>query len=334
MKTFALLFSAFLFCALGRAATSDAKAPSPNAILVDGQAVELHVAQVSDATLEIVLAPLDAKGAAQIPPRPDLLVSYPSRELWRGRNAQKPVEIAAGSLTVRISTAPLTLSVLRQNGALAQRLVWQEDGGMAFKTDAPVFGLGQGGGGLDRRGRVQSLADGYFAGDDTSRIMSPILIGADGWALFLPDLQDARDKRSVRRAGLQGEFDLSGGQGVFRSHDILRPQRLFLICANQPSQIMAELKLLTGRAAMPPRWALGYMQSHRTLAGWDEVQQVARAFREKKLPCDALIYLSEVYCKSGWGNGVPPFAWNAQNFPDPGRTSRRCTSLTTKWSSM
>ncbi|MBM4094235.1 MAG: hypothetical protein FJ276_33230, partial [Planctomycetes bacterium] len=294
-----------------------ATAPGPRRIRVCGQAVELCVAQVSDSTFEIVIAPLDADGAAHLPSRPDALVAYPCREIWRGRIAQDPVVIPARSLTVQISAAPVTVSVLNRTGELVQRLAWQEDGAMIFKTEAPVFGLGQGGGGMDRRGRVQSLADGYFAGDDTSRIISPILIGADGWALFLPDLQEVRDHRSTRKAGLLGEFDLRNGQGIYRSHDVPRAQRLFLICADEPSQIMADLNRLTGQAALPPRWALGYMQSHRTLSGWDEILQVARNFREKNLPCDALIYLSEVYCKSGWGNGIAPFAWNTRNFPDP-----------------
>ena len=46
---------------------------------------------------------------------------------------------------------------------------------------------------------------------------------------------------------------------------------------------------------MPARWTFGYQQSHRTLAGPDEVMWVAKTMREKKLPCDALLYLGEVW---------------------------------------
>ena len=54
---------------------------------------------------------------------------------------------------------------------------------------------------------------------------------------------------------------------------------------------MAEYARLTGHPEMPPLWSLGYQQSHRTLASREEVLSIARTFREKKLPCDALIYL-------------------------------------------
>ena len=121
-------------------------------------------------------------------------------------------------------------------------------------------------------------------------------------------MPDVNQKRSMERAGLLGAFDLRGDHGVFRAPSANQPLRFLLVGADRPPQIMAELRRLTGGAARPPRWSLGYMQSHRTLAGWDEVHDVARTFREKQLPCDALIYLSEVYCKSGWGNGKAPFA--------------------------
>ena len=63
--------------------------------------------------------------------------------------------------------------------------------------------------------------------------------------------------------------------------------------------------------------ALGYMQSHRTLAGPDEVLQVAREFRQRKLPCDALIYLGTGYCPAGWNTGHASVDFNPQTFDKP-----------------
>ncbi len=68
---------------------------------------------------------------------------------------------------------------------------------------------------------------------------------------------------------------------------------------------------------MPALWTLGYLQSHRTLAGPDEVEWVAKTIREKKLPCDALIYLGTDFTPSGWNTHNGEFTWNAKNFPDP-----------------
>lgn len=280
-------------------------------------AQELSIARISNHTVELRLGPKD-----DATPASPMLVEFPREEKWRGPVEEAPPTVDAGGLRLEIERSPLTIVVRRKEGVLVQKLSWQADGGVAFQTDTPVLGLGEGGVGFDRRGRVQSLADGDVKGNATTRVVSPVLIGANGWALFMPDVPDVMEKRSMTKAGQRGEFDLRGEQGVFRGAAAGQPLRFFLIGAEQPAQIMAELRRLTGGAAMPPRWALGYMQSHRTLAGWDEVRRVAQTFREKRLPCDALIYLSEVYCESGWGNGEAPFQWNASNFPDPAANLR------------
>jgi len=68
---------------------------------------------------------------------------------------------------------------------------------------------------------------------------------------------------------------------------------------------------------MPPLWALGYQQSHRTLASRDEILSIGRTFREKRLPCDALIYLGTGFCPSGWNVENGSFQFNSRVFPDP-----------------
>ena len=77
------------------------------------------------------------------------------------------------------------------------------------------------------------------------------------------------------------------------------------------------MRRLTGHPEMPPLWSLGYQQSHRTLASREEVLSIARTFREKKLPCDALIYLGTGFCPSGWNTGHGSFTFNPSVFPDP-----------------
>jgi alpha-glucosidase/alpha-D-xyloside xylohydrolase len=44
---------------------------------------------------------------------------------------------------------------------------------------------------------------------------------------------------------------------------------------------------------------------------------VAKTFRDKKLPCDALIYLGTEFTPSGWNTRNGEFTWHPGNFPDP-----------------
>src|SRR5262249_30486966 len=134
----------------------------------------------------------------------------------------------------------------------------------------------------------------------------PFLIGADGWALFVYQPW--------------GEFDLRGDKGRFiPGNESARkvPVDIFLVSMSEPRDALAEFTRLTGRAVMPPKWTMGYVQSHRTLLGPDDALNVAQTFREKKLPCDALIYLGTGYCTNGWNvvNGTIDFNTNAFAHP-------------------
>jgi len=95
------------------------------------------------------------------------------------------------------------------------------------------------------------------------------------------------------------------------------PLDIFFVGATDPATILSEYARLTGHAEMPPLWSFGYQQSHRTLASKDEILSEAKTFREKKLPCDTLIYLGTGFCPSGWNTQNGSFVWNATVFPDP-----------------
>ena len=70
---------------------------------------------------------------------------------------------------------------------------------------------------------------------------------------------------------------------------------------------------LTGTHAMPPMWALGYHQCRWSYFPEKRVTDLAKTFREKKIPCDA-IYLDIDYM-----DGYRCFTWNKDYFPDPAK---------------
>ena len=136
-----------------------------------------------------------------------------------------------------------------------------------------------------------------------ARLPIPWLISPRGWGLFFHEPW--------------GHFDLSGDVGVFKSEEAARAQDVFLLLGDSPAELLRQWAELTGYPHFPPIWALGYQQSHRTLAGREEVLQEAKMFRDKKLPCDALIYLGTGFCPSGWNTGQGSFTFNENVFPDP-----------------
>jgi alpha-glucosidase (family GH31 glycosyl hydrolase) len=146
---------------------------------------------------------------------------------------------------------------------------------------------------------------GYQLRTHGARVAIPWLIGSSGWALFIHQPH--------------GAFDLTGSDGKFvpKSPEQLFPLDIFLVSASDPKTIMSEYARLTGHPEMPPLWSFGYQQSHRTLASREEILSEAKMFRDKKLPCDALIYLGTGFCPSGWNTENGSFEWNKRVFPDP-----------------
>ena len=215
-----------------------------------------------------------------------------------------------GKMIVRIKGEPLTITLAQQNGSSLQQLrIDEQTGAILFNLDdGPLLGLGEGGPQFDRRGDKDEMRNGqggYRLRTHGGRVPIPWLVGTSGWALFIHQPF--------------GKFDLTGRQGRFDPINAAMslPIDMFIVAAREPAVMMAEYARLTGYPEMPPLWSLGYLQSHRTLAGPEEIMWVARTFREKKLPCDGLIYLGTDFTPSGWNTHNGEFTWNAKNFPDP-----------------
>ena len=94
--------------------------------------------------------------------------------------------------------------------------------------------------------------------------------------------------------GPRGQFDLRGKRGLFVPRQTAlgrEPLTIYISALDEPSDALAEYVRLTGHPVMPPKWVLGYMQSHRTLLGPEDALRIAQKLRDDKLPCDAVIYL-------------------------------------------
>ena len=273
---------------------------------------ELTLSEVSAHTVRLQLAPLDSSGHP-LPGIPStVLVPFVSKQKLQTRALSGNKELHVGSMRIILNAEPLSVSIYRPDGKVLQSLVFENDGGtnlLTFETAAPVLGLGEGEQQFDRRGHFFPMRNGQLSpmlATHGATIPVPFLLGTDGWALFVHEPW--------------GSFDLRGGKGRFA----LRPESLkhepidlFFISAPQPADALAEYIRLVGHPVMPPKWVLGYIQSHRTLSGPDEPLEIAKTFREKELPCDAVIYLGTGYCTNGWNTGHGSLEFNPNAFNHP-----------------
>jgi alpha-glucosidase/alpha-D-xyloside xylohydrolase len=272
-------------------------------LTIAGQPVELRLASISRSTVRVSVLP---RGAAAASLNSDGgLVDFPEQR----RTAADGATLTVGDLRVAVATAPLTVRVSDAGGRLVQELRLDADGVLRFLVgDAPLLGFGEGGPQFDRRGSVDAMRNGqggYQLRTHGGRVPVQWLIGTAGWGLFIHQPF--------------GAFDLKGPTGTMTSTAPL-PLDCFVMVSKDPATIMREYARVTGLPEMPPLWSFGYQQSHRTLAGPGDVMWVASTMREKKLPCDALIYLGTDFTPSGWNTHNGEFTWKAETFPDPKKT--------------
>jgi alpha-glucosidase/alpha-D-xyloside xylohydrolase len=220
-----------------------------------------------------------------------------------------PQTVKAGGVVIKAPN-PLAFAIETAKGeAILQLKVDADSGVLSFPTgSAPLLGLGEGGPQFDRRGNTvtgRSGQGGYQLRNFGGRVPINWLVGTNGWAIFVH--------------APYGSWDFTGAESKFlpQSRETAFPLDLFFVTSKDPAIIMGEYARLTGHPEMPALWTLGYQQSHRTLASREEILQEAKTFREKKLPCDTMIYLGTGFCPSGWNTNNTEFTFNKNVMPDP-----------------
>jgi alpha-glucosidase/alpha-D-xyloside xylohydrolase len=277
-------------------------------IFLAGTPVEMVVSSISPSTIRVTAVAVDQ---GRIPDDDSLVRAAAGRLVASRRTASGTKPIRAGNLVVRITMAPPTLHIDTAAGSPIQRLTLDAVSPVvAFMLGkGPLLGLGEGGPQFDRKGivdRGRNGQGGYQLRTHGGRVPIQWLVSTDGWGMYIHQPL--------------GAFDLTGVEGRLTPSADAPPLDVFITASRDPKAILAEYARITGRAELPARWTFGYMQSHRTLAGPDEVRWVANTFRERRLPCDALIYLGTEFTPSGWNTRNGEFNWKRENFPDPKKT--------------
>jgi alpha-glucosidase len=220
-----------------------------------------------------------------------------------------------GTVRVEIDPKPLAVRVRNRTGqVLAEfsELACDPQGGaritVATRPGERFFGLGEGFGGLDKRGTRLRLRnrDPQFAHDGAMYVSIPFLFGlawegadavARGLLLesFGPchlDVAASRSDRIVLTTESEG-IDVT------------------LFPGPAPSDVLRRFTARVGRASRPPLWALGHHQSRWSYGSERAVRRLARDIRRRQIPTD-VIHLDIDYMR-----GFRVFSWHPRRFPDP-----------------
>jgi len=316
-------------------------------IKANQEPAQLDIRAAGEHSIRVTLKPLSVE--PEFPFTPALAErEYPAPAI-RLRQITEAVKAKVGALNVEVQPSPLTIVVTTANGQPIQKIVFEDNGSLSFAIGGqPVLGMGEGGPPLprgnfrtlpiefDRRGRLEDMRPRWQSDAYGSRNPVAMMVGTAGWGLFIAtpwgqvDLRDAERGVFTPWQPPDPAAGAKGGKGrqTYTAQVQGRPPvssivpgviDLFVFDAHEPAHLMKDISLISGAAVMPPKWALGYMQSHRELVDKNLssealILNVVDTFREKKIPVDAVIYLGTGFTPTGWNTRQPSFTFNPRVF--------------------
>ena len=226
--------------------------------------------------------------------------------------AGPPMRMDTGEVTVLVAADRVEFG--DRNGAVRLRLALDETSvhpclkvRLQILGEQHFYGLGEGGPQFDRLGAVRRFWNFQVNRGLGADIAMPLLLSHLGYGLFFDSSAAATLQPGDAADGAWIEYHAAAG-----------PLDLYFIGCTGLRQVLGDVATLLGPATMPPRWALGYMQSSRHFADAAEVRDLAAQFRAKRLPCDALIFLSSYGPAKGWNRGVGHLEFEPDLFAQPG----------------
>lgn len=87
----------------------------------------------------------------------------------------------------------------------------------------------------------------------------------------------------------------------------------YFIYGENLDQVIHEYRELTGRAAMLPKWTMGFWQSRERYRTQEELLNVVREFRKRKIPLDNIVQDWFYWPEDKWGD----HDFDSTRFPDP-----------------
>lgn len=255
------------------------------------------------------------------PDREEVVLMAPLVDLEPGRVEVEIVEepdrilLRSTDLDVALERSPCRVTFLDKEGAVLSRdepglgIGWDGDEVRNWKTideGERFFGLGEKGGNVDKRGREWELwtSDMYGYDSETDPLYQSIP--------FFIGLRDGRAYGIYLNNSYRSRFNLGAGNHRYYSFAAEGGALDYFFFAGPGiPRVVERYTELTGRMPLPPKWALGYQQSRWSYYPGDQVSDLARTFREKRIPAD-VIYLDIHYM-----DGYRVFTWDPERFPDP-----------------
>ena len=224
------------------------------------------------------------------------------------------VRVAAGNTFARIHKSPLLIDFADGQGDLLLAddpdlpMAWAGSRIRVWKRmpqDEGYYGLGDKAGPMNRRNRAFTMwnTDAYAWQESTDPLYKtiPFFVGLRkglAYGVFFDNTW--RSSFDFGKESYDGySFGAAGGEINY-----------YFFAGPTPKKIVADYTAMVGYTKLPPLWALGFQQSRYSYEPESRVYEIAKTFRDKKIPADA------IYLDIDYQNGNAPFTVDRQKFPN------------------
>jgi len=229
---------------------------------------------------------------------------------------------ARNDFQVLVSKEPFKLSFVNYQDTIlmAQNGIFQNDTLLGFRfllnETEKIYGAGFRTTPSNRRNQRFELYNhaeyGYTLDAPNLNFSVPFVISSKGWGLLFDNAQKGFLDIDITQKNIM-EFSSMGGRMAY-----------YVIACQNYDSLLFQYSKLTGFQPMPPRWALGNLQSRFGYESQAQAEEIVGKMQDEKFPMDALII--DLYW---FGEGVHDsfymgnLEWYKKNWPDPEVMIRR-----------
>ena len=277
----------------------------PDGVLLTLQTGYLRYQVCSDSVVHVIYS-LER----EVPKHPDFLVvktAWPKAEFLFNQEDPKVLTLSTAKLKFEITRDNSSVSVYdaegkQISGETYRSLTAVEVNGekthhserytRMWGTQEALYGLGQHQAGVwNYRGESVDLSQ------DNTNISIPMVLSSNGYGIFWNN-------------GSRSRFNNRFVHAFYLSSDVADSMDYYFIYGPDFDRIVATYRELTGPAPLFGKWAYGFWQCKNRYSSQEELQGVARKYRDLHIPADNIVQ------DWFWWNTMGEPVFN-KNYPDP-----------------
>ena len=192
-----------------------------------------------------------------------------------------------------IQTADGKKEVIRDAGKICTGTAYHTWLRLKFDEDEALYGLGQ-----QEEGFGSLRGKKVFLHQGNRKIAIPVLVSVKGYGLMINTYSPA--------------IFCDNEEGSYFYTEADEEMDFFFMNGGDPDGVVREYRKITGKAALLPKWAFGYIQSQERYETQEEILSVAAEYRKRNIGLDCIVLDWISWEDNCWGQK----SFDPKRFPD------------------